>query len=225
MGNNSYRVFFDFCETLIRFQTADRFVDYCRERLHDKRMNRLHKITSIATKICLFKLLSIIFPGNNLHKRAVLLQLKGTDRSTLECLGKKYFENELKPAIIQPIMTIMKRHIAQGDEVWIVSGGYDIYIKYFVSYYGLSGYIASNITFDTNGVCLGRIANDCMGKRKVRLLRRYLGGIWNSGHTIAYTDSRSDLPLLSRVSSGVVVSYKRHKPWTGKYNFKEIIWE
>ncbi len=226
MNGDPKRVYFDFCETLIQFQTADRFVDFCRKELQDRRMIRLHEITSCATKIRLFSMLNRVFRGNNLHKRLVLYQLKGINRSTLENLAEKYFENEIKPAVIQPVMAIMKRHIAQGDEVWIVSGGYDIYIKHFVQRYGLRGYVASTIAFDTKGFCLGRMTEDCMGKQKLQFLRKTIGDDWNKcGSTVAYSDNRSDLPLLMAVSSGIVVSHKRHQTWTEKYNFKEIIWK
>lgn len=225
MADNPRMVFFDFCGTLIRFQTADRFVGYCRERLRGKRMIRLHKITSAAERLRLFKLLGVICPGNNLHKRMVLSQLKGADGAEIERLGKSYFEDELKPAVIRPVLAAMKRHIAQGDEVWIVSGGYGVYIRHFASCYGLSGYIASDIAFGADGACLGRMTADCMGRRKLRLLRERLGEGWDKRAAAAYSDSPSDLPLLSRVPSGVVVSYKRRQPWAEKHDFKEIIWE
>lgn len=227
MNGEPKRVFFDFCETLIQFQTADRFVNFCREELHDKRMNRLHEITSFATRIRLFSILNMVFPGkgNDLHKKLVLYQLKGINRRTLENLAEKYFGNELQPGVIQPVMAMMKQHIERGDEVWIVSGGYGIYIEHFVHQYGLSGYVATDVAFDAKGVCLGRITEECMGKNKLKLLRQYLGETWNEGDTIAYSDSHSDLPLLMAVSSGIVVSYKRHQTWTDNYNFKEIIWE
>lgn len=226
MGNNPKRVFFDFCETLIQFQTADRFVDFCRETLGRKRMKRLHRVICLAEKFRLFSVLNLLCRsyGSVIHKRCVLFQLKGIDYATLNRLGDLYFETILQPAVIRPVVETMKRHISRGDEVWIVSGGYDVYIKYFVRHYGLKGYFASEIAFDAKGICLGRMnGKDCMGATKVSILWRYFSN--DLSDTIAYSDSRSDLPLLSAVSSGFVISHRSHQTWIEQYNLQEIIWE
>lgn len=226
MGNNPKRVFFDFCETLIKFQTADRFVDFCRETLGRKRMKQLHHATCLAEKFQLFKVLNLLVRGlgSTVHKQCVLFQLKGIDYTTLNRLGEIYFETMLRPAVIRPVIETMKQHLSRGDEVWIVSGGYDIYIKYFVRHYGLNGYFASEIAFDTKGICLGRMnGKDCMRAAKASILRQYFSD--NLSDTIAYSDSHSDLPLLLTVSSGFVISNRRHQAWVEKYNLQEIIWE
>lgn len=227
MSDNPRKVFFDFCETLIRFQTADRFVDFCRKELRSNRMRRLQCATCLLTKLRLFSILNLLSHGwgGSVHKRLVLYQLKGIDYPILNRLGKAYFETMLQPAVIRPVIETMKRHISCGDEVWIVSGGYDIYIKHFVRHYGLKGYFASDIAFDNEtGACLGRMkGKDCMGATKVSILRRYFGN--DLSDTVAYSDSRSDLPLLSAVSTGFVISHSRHQKWIEQYNFQEIIWE
>ena len=39
MEEKARLVFFDFCETLIKYQTADKYIDFCREILCYKQMN------------------------------------------------------------------------------------------------------------------------------------------------------------------------------------------
>ena len=226
MDGRSERVFFDFCETLIRFQTADRFVEYCRETLCRKRMMQLHRVTALAEKLRMFRVLDLLVNGwgSAVHKRCVLCQLKGIDDATLDRLGEAYFETVLQPAVIRPVVDIMKRHISQGDEVWIVSGGYDTYIKYFVHYYGLTGYVSTEIAFNANGICRGRMkGKDCMGRQKVSELHRCFGN--DLSETVAYSDSCSDLPLLLAASSGIVISHGWHQAWVEQYNLQEVIWE
>ena len=67
---------FDFCETLVNFQTADAFVDYVRMTTKSKRMMMLSFLIRIMNKIKVFTLIDKLV-GNQLYllKRCVLWQL------------------------------------------------------------------------------------------------------------------------------------------------------
>ena len=50
-------VIFDFCGTLIRFQTADRYVQFCVDRLQDNRaVQRRHKLIRLMDALRVFKI-------------------------------------------------------------------------------------------------------------------------------------------------------------------------
>lgn len=219
-------VFFDFCETLIKFQTADKYIDFCRNRLHSRRMNVLHAITTVLTKSYCFRIINRFLPNNTIRKRLVLSQLKGIEYTILDNLAKEYCEQCLKPAIIPEMLNRLLAHLQSQDNVWIISGGYDIYIKYFVEEYSLAGYISTNIAFTNKGVCLGRFVGlDCMRKNKVYLIEKELRSFLNSTDTVAYSDSASDLPLLLMAKEGFVVSKKETQKWAMENSLKEIVWE
>ena len=106
------------------------------------------------------------------------------------------------------------------EKVCILSGGYDIYIKYFAQYFGIEDAISSKIAFQ-DGVCLGKMdGKDCMRENKVEYIRPYL----ESEYTICYTDSQSDLPLLQLVDEPVVVSHDSSQHWAENHKYKQIIW-
>lgn len=219
-------VFFDFCETLIKFQTADKYIDFCRKRLHSRRMNLLQTITIVLTKSYCFRIIDRLLPNNTIRKRLVLSQLKGIEYTILNDLAKEYYEQCLKPAIIPKILNRLLIHLQSQDNIWIVSGGYDIYIKYFVEEYSLAGYISTNIAFTEKGICLGRFTGlDCMRQNKVYLIEKKLSLFLNNMDTVAYSDSISDLPLLLMTKEGFVVSKKETQKWAMENNLKEIVWE
>lgn len=219
-------VFFDFCETLIKFQTADKYIDFCRKRLHSKRMNLLQTITIVLTKSYCFRIINRFFPNNTIRKRLILSQLKGIEYVVLDNLAKEYYEQCLKPAIIPKMRDRLLAHLQSQDNVWIISGGYDIYIKYFVDEYSLAGYISTNIAFTKKGICLGCFTGlDCMRQNKVYLIEEKLSFLLKNTDTVAYSDSVSDLPLLLMAKEGFVVSKKETQNWAMENNLKEIIWE
>lgn len=214
-------VIFDFCGTLITFQTADRYVMFCVERLHDSKVVRWrHFIIRMMDKLRVFKIYNLIHPGNNWRKRMVLWQMKGVSYELCDKLAKKYFEEELLPNVVQPVVKKLKGHLANGDRVFILSGGYDIYIKYFAEYFGVKEILSSKIAF-CKGKCMGKMeGKDCMRENKLEYICPYLNG----ERTICYTDSKSDLPLLKMVDEAIVVSHDASQQWAETCNYNQIIW-
>lgn len=214
-------VIFDFCGTLISFQTADRYVKFCMEHLKDNKVVQCRRrLVKMMDKLRVFKIYNLIHAGNNWRKRIILWQMKGVSYELCDKLAKKYFEEELLPNVVQPVVKKLKGHLANGDRVFILSGGYDIYIKYFAQYFGIEEAISSKIAFQ-DGVCLGKMdGKDCMRENKVEYIRPYLG----SEYTICYTDSQSDLPLLQLVDEPVVVSHESSQHWAENRKYKQIIW-
>ena len=214
-------VIFDFCGTLISFQTADRYVQFCVERLKENRaVQRRYKWIKLLDRMRVFKICYHIHPGNNWRKRMILWQLKGVPYETCDQFAKAYFEEELLPNVVQPLVELLKNHIDANDKVCILSGGYDIYIKYFAQYFCVKEILSSKIAF-RDGKCLGKMdGKDCMRENKLDYIRPYTEGT----NTICYTDSKSDLPLLELVDEPVVVSHGSSQKWAENRNYKQIIW-
>ena len=219
---DSRLVIFDFCGTLIRFQTADRYVRFCVERLKaNKSVQRRNALIRLMDKLRIFKLYNLLFPGNNWRKRMVLSELKGVEYVVCDRLAHEYFTEELLPGIVAPLAEKLQEHLSQGDRVCILSGGYDIYIKYFAEYFGVKEVISSKISF-VEGVCTGEMAGaDCMRGNKLDYIRPLLQG----SKTICYTDSQSDIPLLEAVDTPVVVSRSKPQQWATQRNYNQIIWD
>ena len=216
---------FDFCETLIDFQTADRYVDYCRRHMKTIRMSMVHSLLKALEKVLFFKAINRIRRNNNIHKRFVLWQMKGLKRTECERMAQHFFEEELMPNVIPETIGLLRKHQEQKDQVWIISGGYDVYIEYFAKYYQIERCICSHIQFDKSDVCTGKMEGlDCMRLNKVRMLESALKEHPEITHVTVYSDSFSDLPLFLRANNAVVISKGKHQDWIDQYQLKEIIW-
>lgn len=226
MKKSNRIVLFDFCETLCDFQTADSFVDFVRQDINNISPNLLEKLNLFVRKI---RVLSYIDSHTrykySLNKRMKLYQLKGLSHELLDKLSLKYYEKRIRPHIIEKILDRMRNHQEMGDDVWIVSGGYGIYLRHFATEFGINNIISSNIAFDKNGVCKGRLDGiDCMGFNKITMLNNKLKKLDDYILIASYSDSVSDIPILSVAKYAYVVS-KEHQKWVETYKFNEIIWE
>lgn len=214
---------FDFCETLVSFQTADAFVDYVREKLNDARMYKLERMQNSLRRLKIIQIIEKITRYRfSINKRVKLWQLKGHDFAELQELAREYYRERIKPNIIPDILEEMLELKSHDYSVMLVSGGYDLYLKYFVDEYALSGVISTKIGFDNN-VCTGKFDGiDCLGEGKIKLLNLYYPS--KPQYSVAFSDSISDLPFLKWVDQGFVISCSKHQSWSKNNDLKEIIW-
>lgn len=223
MQNEKWALF-DFCETLVNFQTADAFVYYVCEHSPNKHVRRWRKIYNMLRKIKLVAILERITRHKlSINKQLVLYSIKGQSETTIKRLAKDYYNECIVPNIIKDIFHRMKQCQHDGYKVMIVSGGYDVYIQHFVAENHLDGLLATQIAFK-KGFCTGRFkSEDCLRQGKIR----YLNSSFQQkpDFSVAYSDSRSDLPFLKWADESYVVSKNTSQFWTKENNLKEIIWE
>lgn len=224
MENNDDRVaLFDFCETLVNFQTADAYVDYVRQKLHDKRMHGLERLQIRLRRIKLIQLFDKITRYRySINKRIKLWQLKGHQLSELDELAKGYYMEKIRPNLIPEMVEKLLELKSNNYSIVLVSGGYDIYLRCFAEEYELNGVISTKIGFKNN-VCTGKFDGyDCLRDGKVKLLNNYY--LSKPKYCCGFSDSSSDIPFLRWVNDGFVVSRINHQEWSTQNNFKEIIW-
>ncbi len=219
---------FDFCETLVTIQSADKYIDFVRHRQPSLKQKVLEVVRIILVKALCFRLVSKLFPNNIWHKQLKLYQLKGISKNDLEALAKVYYEEVLKPHIIPEIIKEIVKKQKKHYKIIIVSGGYAIYIKYFAKDFGIDfcDVMATQIGFTLKGICKGTIEGlDCMKANKVKMLRSRMDmEQYNLESSYAYSDSLSDLPLLKFVGKGIVVTRKPQK-WSKHNGLGEILWK
>ena len=214
---------FDFCETIANFQTADAYVDFVREKLSDQRMCKLeraqntlrkYKIIQLFDKITRYKL--------SINKRIKLWQLKGHSVDELQNLAREYYIEKIKPNLIPELIDKLNELKESNYNVYLVSGGYDLYLQYFAEDCDLSGVISTKIGFK-KGICTGKIDGiDCLREGKTRLLNQFF--LCKPDYSLAFSDSISDLPFLKWADEGVVISRQKHQMWSTNNKLKEIIW-
>jgi HAD superfamily hydrolase (TIGR01490 family) len=220
--------FFDFCETLVSFQTADAYVDYIRNVEGTFYMRFLNGIYVLLCKTRITGVMNKLFPDSAFGKRMKLLQLRGFEYRDLDRLAALYYRDMIKPNQIDTVMSEMKNLVQNGYEICLVSAGYSIYLKYFSDEYKIRHLISTEIGFDKSGYrCLGTISGkDCINLQKVKRIKNYFNDQDINFHeSLAYSDSISDLPVLLLAGKGVVVSRSTSQSWSSDHNLKEILWD
>lgn len=217
--------FFDFCDTIVKTQTADRFVKFCLDNhptQYGKCLGQIYRFLKITGAVTL---LEKLLPGLSVNKRLLLLQIRGLKETVITELAVQYVKSELQPLVNSLILQRMLDMMQEGCFVVIVSGGYDVYLREFAKIYRVPCVIATKIGF-TSGVCDGVIrGSDCMADHKVNMIIERLGSeAISEGESFAFSDNESDLPLLRSVKNGYVVSRGVGQNWVKSNNLKEIIW-
>ena len=197
---------FDVCDTLIDFQTADRFVDFVLEgrwtfglRLRNAFRELLHRARLLT---------------GERHKRVKLALLTGVPEPVVRERGRAYVEEVLLPRLRPEIRDALLAHKAQGDFTVLASGGYDVYLAPLGERLGADRAIGTAIRFQ-NGACAGTFDGpNCMSEEKRRLIERAIPlSDFDLPQSTAYSDSPSDLPLLNAVGKGVIVARQESVSW------------
>ncbi len=206
--NKTDLVIYDFCGTLVDFQTANAYVNFVvsEKRLPPKGVDYLRIALNKSRLIPFFSYFS---KYKYINKAMMLYRLKGYSYNEMDFFAREFYNIHIKSHLIRPVVERLRKDIAVGKTVAIVSGGYDIYLKYFASEFGVTNLICSSLAF-INGIFSGRINGvECMRNNKVARLSAFfnindLSKLFKN--VIVYSDSESDIPLFQISNKRIVVS-------------------
>ncbi len=212
---------FDFCETIANFQTADAYVRYVQS--HSVPTNTgIRLLYNILNQSRILGVVRRLKPKGSVDKRFILKQMKGRTYEEMDRLAEDYYNNMIKPNMIEPVVTELRRLQSEGYGIYIISAGYDIYLKYFVQDFKVDGLLSTKVEFK-DGVCTGRFdGQDCMFDYKIDYINTMIKG--DHSQWLAFSDSITDLPMLELVGNPVVISRGKSQTWAEKKGFKQIIW-
>lgn len=219
-------VIFDFCETLVNFQSADRFVDYIIEKEKYHKYRWIHYLDKILTKFRVLAVLNKLFSELNPSKRLKLLQIKGISNQKINQHAMSFYNEKVMNNLIPALFEKLQLHVANHDHVVIISGGYAPYLKIFADKHQANGYFGTEMGDDGEKLTGRFLGKDCLYGQKVLLLEQYLQEhplVYSK--SIVYSDSSSDLPLLAWADEGIVVSKHKSQSWADHHGLKEIIHE
>lgn len=205
---------FDFCGTLVNFQSGNPYVFHVLDNQSNFLLNTKNCFRKIKLK--LFKK----FNKNYSDKIDILKLLKGFSKNYLEDMALDYYIRKVRPHFYLKVVNKMLDLKNAGYKIYVVSGGYTIYLKYFIQEFGLDGVIATDIKFDKNNKCLGIFdGKDCIKNEKLNRIQFLL----NKDYTdiVGFTDSIWDLPMLNVCNKKYVVAHKE-KSWALKNNCEII---
>ena len=132
---------------------------------------------------------------------------EGISRDRLLILADEAFDSVIKRAVYPGARDLVQRCRAEGHDVVLVSGALDFLMERLARYLGATGVIANRLDFQ-NGYATGKLLRPVVaGPEKARLVRE-----WARDHgadlaeCFAYSDSYSDVPMLSLVGHPCAVN-------------------
>lgn len=132
---------------------------------------------------------------------------KGESEDRLRYFAHDLFETVLKPAVFPGTYELLEKSRSLGLRQVVVTGALDISIKPLMEHLGITEYVSNRLEF-VNGIATGRLLPPVMAAAtKASWIRTYAEreGI-GLGDSYAYTDSMSDLPMLSVVGHPAVIN-------------------
>lgn len=223
--NKPYLAIYDFCETLVDFQTGDEFINFIEKKTGNKRIIRHESIRKNRPFSYFFKICDGYFDccKGNPNKLYILNELKGMSRKEIDFFAKEYYETMIKPHLIKSVINRFEEDKCKGTVI-IVSASYMPFLSCFGKEYDVSTIITNEFLYK-NGVFTGKLMrNDCWGKEKVTRLYEKINN-FNDYYSVSYSDSRSDLPILEIANKAVVVSRGEKQEWASKKGFEQVVWD
>ena len=222
---------YDFCQTIVDFETADEFIHFIHRNENSTRMNKIEQLRKFMIKFKLMwaleKTISVFKKNYSVNKRMILAEIKGMEKLKIDQYALKYYEQVIKQHFISPVLENLKQQKKEGFKIYIVSASYEPFLKLFKNEYDIDYLITNNFKYTSKGRFTGKLCGrDCVGINKVNRLSDIIDiDKLNEVELKSYGDSKSDIYILKIAKCGYVVSYKYSKKWVKENNLEEIIWE
>jgi HAD superfamily hydrolase (TIGR01490 family) len=149
---------------------------------------------------------------------------EGVSEDRLVALAEEAFAKVLKPNLYPKAKELVQASLDQGHDVVLVSGALDFLMEHLRAYLGATHIIANRLEIDDH-FATGKLLRPVVaGPEKARLIREHAK---THGHDLddcfAYSDSYSDVPMLSVVGHPAAVNPdKRLELLAGAYHWPII---
>ena len=118
----------------------------------------------------------------------------------IRVIGEEIYNEFVSPSLWQGTMEIAKRHLAAGDEVWLVTASPQDFAELIASKLGFTGALGTRAETKDGKYTGNLIGNLLHGKEKSHAVRELTAKRdINIKDCFAYSDSHNDLPLLEAV--------------------------
>jgi HAD superfamily hydrolase (TIGR01490 family) len=132
---------------------------------------------------------------------------KGQSEDRLRYFAQDLFETVIRPAVFPGSYELIQKSRSLGLRQVVITGALDLSVRPLMDHLGINEYVTNRLEF-VNGVATGRLLPPIMAAAtKASWIRTYTEreGI-SLSDSYAYTDSMSDLPMLSIVGHPAVVN-------------------
>lgn len=132
-------------------------------------------------------------------------------RSDLEDMHRQFMHEVIQPAIRQPALDLVRRHLDDGDLTLIITATNRFVTAPIAAQLGVEHLIAAEPEVSKDGVITGKLKGiPTSGEGKVIHLDAWLGArgtnLQSFGRSTFYSDSQNDIPLLSVVTHPVATN-------------------
>ncbi|HEX8127927.1 MAG TPA: HAD family phosphatase [Pyrinomonadaceae bacterium] len=153
-----------------------------------------------------------LFAATDQYSRKVFNDLffkryKGETEDRLRFFADELFETVLKPAVFPGAFELIEKSRSLGLRQVVVTGALDFSVEPLMKYLGIEIYVSNRLEF-VNGIATGRLLPPVLAAAtKASWIRNYAEQeSINLSESYAYTDSMSDLPMLSIVGHPAAVN-------------------
>ena len=145
--------------------------------------------------------------SRNVFNEVFFRSYEGFSQDRLRYFSDELFEEVLKPAVYDGTPDLIAQGKKIGQRQVVLTGALDFTIARLMTYLGIDDFVANRLEF-VNGYATGRVLPPVMASAtKAKWIREYAEreGV-NLSESYAYSDSISDLPMLSIVGHPVAVN-------------------
>jgi HAD superfamily hydrolase (TIGR01490 family) len=166
-----------------------------------------------SVKMSTATLLSLpVFAITDQYSRKVFNDLyfkryKGQSEDRLRYFAQELFEEVIKPAVFPGAYELIEKSRSLGLRQVVITGALDLSVKPLMEHLNITEYVTNRLEF-VNGVATGRLLPPVMAAATkaswIRIFSEREGISLSDSY--AYTDSMSDLPMLSIVGHPAVIN-------------------
>ena len=201
--NGQAAAFYDLEGTLVSTNLVHTLAFYSRRQ--QGLFTTIKKSVGTLAKLPLFGVTDLY--SRNVFNEFFFQSYKGESEDRLRFFSEELFEEVLKPAIFDGTFELIKTSKKIGQQQVVLTGALDFTVEKLMNYLEIDDYVANRLEF-VNGYATGRILPPVMASAtKAKWIREYAERKnINLSESYAYSDSISDLPMLSIVGHPVAVN-------------------
>lgn len=132
---------------------------------------------------------------------------KGQSEDRLRYFAQELFEDVIRPAVFPGAYELIEKSRSLGLRQVVITGALDLSVKPLMEHLNITEYVTNRLEF-VNGVATGRLLPPVMAAATkaswIRIFSEREGISLSDSY--AYTDSMSDLPMLSIVGHPAVIN-------------------
>ncbi len=201
--NGQSAAFYDLEGTLVSTNLVHTLAFYSRRQ--QGFFTTIKKSVGTLAKLPLFGVTDLY--SRNVFNEFFFQSYKGESEDRLRYFSEELFEDVLKPAIFDGTPELIAQSKKIGQKQIVITGALDFTVDRLCEYLGIDEFVSNRLEF-VNGYATGRILPPVMASAtKAKWMREYAEkNDINLSESYAYSDSISDLPMLSIVGHPVAVN-------------------